>query len=322
MPLTFDMPLNELKTYRGSSPLPGDFRKFWDAAIKASRSHAAAAELIPVEFSNSGANCFHLWFTGISGGRHHAKLLCPKNGGDGSGVLFFHGYNMESSEWVDYLPYIMEGKTVAALDCPGQGGESEDLLRGKGSTLQGHIVRGVEEAMAGNPRALYYVNLFLNTGVFADVVTALDEVDPGRLSASGWSQGGALTLAAAAVRPEIERAAAVYPFLSDYRRVWEIDLARDAYHGLYDYFRHRDPLHRREEEFFTALGYIDLQNLAPWIRAETLMCTGLLDTICPPSSQFAVFNRIESKKEHLIYPDFAHENLPGARDRIFSFLRS
>ncbi|AHC13955.1 acetylxylan esterase [Salinispira pacifica] len=320
MPLTFDMPLEELQSYRGSGPVPADFHKFWDASIKESRNHDARAEIASAGFSSSAADCFHLYLRGVSGGRHHAKLLRPKNGGDGSALLFFHGYSMESSDWVDYLPFVMEGKTVAALDCPGQGGESEDVLRGKGSTLQGHIVRGVEDAMAGDPRALYYVNLFLNSGVFADAVGALEGVDQGRISASGWSQGGALTLAAAAVRPEIQRAAAVYPFLCDYRRVWEIDLARDAYEGIHDYFRHRDPLHSREEEFFTALGYIDLQNFASRIKADTLMFTGLTDTICPPSGQFAVFNRIESPKEHCIYPDFAHENLPGARDRIFSFL--
>jgi cephalosporin-C deacetylase len=48
--------------------------------------------------------------------------------------------------------------------------------------------------------------------------------------------------------------------------------------------------------------------------------TGLKDTICPPSSQLAAFNKITSKKKVLFYPDFAHEDAPGHWDIIFSFL--
>ncbi len=47
---------------------------------------------------------------------------------------------------------------------------------------------------------------------------------------------------------------------------------------------------------FEQLGYIDLQHLSKRIRGEVLMATGLMDTICPPSSQFAMYNRIQSKR--------------------------
>jgi len=50
------------------------------------------------------------------------------------------------------------------------------------------------------------------------------------------------------------------------------------------------------------------------------MPVGLMDQICPPSTQFAAYNRIPGPKELLIYPDFGHENLPGAQDRIYEFL--
>ena len=48
----------------------------------------------------------------------------------------------------------------------------------------------------------------------------------------GGSQGGGLTLACAALEPRIKRLAPVFPFLSDYRRTWEMDLAVDAYEEL------------------------------------------------------------------------------------------
>lgn len=49
------------------------------------------------------------------------------------------------------------------------------------------------------------------------------------------------------------------------------------------------------------------------------MVTGLMDKVCPPSTQFAVYNNIKSKKEHIIYPDFGHENINGLEDLIYQW---
>jgi cephalosporin-C deacetylase len=51
-----------------------------------------------------------------------------------------------------------------------------------------------------------------------------------------------------------------------------------------------------------------------------LWSTGLMDTVCPPSSQFAAYNKIRSKKLMDIHTDFVHEDIPGAKDRIFDIL--
>ena len=99
-----------------------------------------------------------------------------------------------------------------------------------------------------------------------------------------------------------------------------MDLAVNAYEELRTYFRRFDPLHEWETEIFTKLGYIDCQHLAPRIRAEVLMSVGLMDEICPPSTQFAAYNKITSKKDVVIYPDYAHEGMPGVNDIIFEFM--
>jgi cephalosporin-C deacetylase len=120
--------------------------------------------------------------------------------------------------------------------------------------------------------------------------------------------------------PEIKRAAPAFPFLCDYQRVWEMDLAKNAYEEMRTYFRNYDPLHAREKEIFTKLGYIDVQHLAPRIKAKVMAGCGLMDEICPPSSQFAAYNKIRSDKEIVIYPDFGHEGLPGFDDRTLEFM--
>jgi len=152
-------------------------------------------------------------------------------------------------------------------------------------------------------------------------VMNLPEVDAARVGATGGSQGGGLTLACAALEPRIARAAPVFPFLCDYQRVWEMDLAEQAYAELKTYFRLFDPRHEKQEEVFLKLGYVDVQHLAPRIRGEVLMLTGMMDTVCPPSTQFAAYNKISSKKNVIFYPDFGHEGLPGSGDIVFDFLR-
>ena len=258
-----------------------------------------------------------MFFTGVRGARVHAKLLKPKNVKDRRpAVVHFHGYTGSSGDWNGYLGDVARGYVVASLDCRGQGGLSEDTGAHRGTTHHGHIIRGLDDSA----EKLLYRDIFLDTAQLAGLVMAMPEVDPARVGAHGGSQGGALTLACAALEPRIARAAPFYPFLCDYRRVWEMDLAKDAYAELRTWFRHFDPRHEREDEVFTRLGYIDIQFLAPRIRAEVLMGVGLMDPICPPSTQYACFNKITAPKATVIYPDFGHEGLPGFTDRVAAFM--
>jgi cephalosporin-C deacetylase len=317
MPLV-DKPLAELHLYQGTNPRPEDFDSFWDKSLAELRATDPQPELRRAKFQPPGAECFDLFFTGIGNCRIHAKYLRPKNSPSRSAaVLQFHGYNGNAGDWNDKLNYVSLGFCVAAMDCRGQGGLSEDLTPTRGDTLHGHIIRGLDD----DPRAFTFRQVFLDTVQLARVVSGFDEVDENRVGAMGNSQGGALTLVCAALAPDlIKRAAPVFPFLCDYQRVWEMDLAKGAYEGLARYFRLFDPRHERTREIFTKLGYIDVQFLAPRIRAEILMGCGLMDTICPPSTQFAAYNKITSPKNVLVYPDFTHENLPGFNDAAFEFL--
>jgi cephalosporin-C deacetylase len=317
MPLV-DKPLSELRTYTGRNPRPADFDAYWEAALKELDGTPPRAEFVRSEaLKAKGAECFDLWFDGVGGARIHAKYVRPAGAKKAPAVLQFHGYAGSSGDWAGRLAYVSQGFCVAAMDCRGQGGLSEDVGGVRGTTLRGHIVRGLDDP---DPHKLLFRNIYLDTVQLARVILSLPEVDPARVGAMGGSQGGGLTLACAALEPRIRRAAPIFPFLCDYLRVWEMDLAKDAYHELREFLRLHDPRHERFEAIFTKLGYIDNQHLAPRIRAETLFYTGLMDTICPPSSQFAAYNRITAPKEMVLYPDFGHEGLPGEQDRTFNFM--
>jgi cephalosporin-C deacetylase len=322
MPLV-DMPLERLQQFEGRNPRPDDHDEYWERALAEMRAVDPQVEFVPAPFQVPGAECFDLYFTGVRGARVHAKYLRPANDvgvGDPShkhpAVVQFHGYSGSAGDWHDKLSFVALGYSIAALDCRGQGGKSEDTGGVKGNTYRGHIIRGLDDV----PDNLLFRHIYLDTAQLAGIVMDLPEVDATRVVAMGGSQGGGLTLACASLEPRIRKAAPVFPFLCDYKRVWEMDLAAGAYEELKTFFKQFDPTHAREDEIFTKLGYIDCQHLTRRIRAEVLMAVGLMDTICPPSTQFAAYNKITSPKQTVIYPDFGHEGLPGFQDRAFQFI--
>lgn len=318
MPIV-DMPLNDLLAYQGTNPKPADFDAYWDRALAEMKAVRPDVRIEPAAFKSSAADCFDMTFTGVRNARIYAKLLKPKGARKGSNcpaLVLFHGYSGSSGEWWPRVAYAAEGFVVAALDCRGQGGLSQDSGGVVGNTFTGHIVRGLD----GNPDDMLMRHVMLDTAQLAGLVLSMDEVDPARVMATGGSQGGGLTLACAALEPRVARLAPCYPFLCDYKRVWDMDLVNGAYGEIGYHFRNFDPRHLREREIFTRLGYVDVQHLAPRIKGEVLMGCGLMDTVCPPSTQFAAYNKINSKKEVIIYPDFGHEGLPDWGDVSYSFL--
>lgn len=317
MPLV-DMPLPALLEYKGRNPKPADHAHYWDRALREMRGTDARVELRPAEFQVGFAECFDLTFTGTRGARVYAKYVRPRQQAKpGPAVLMFHGYAGSSPEWNDLLRWPAAGLCVAAMDCRGQGGFSEDVGGVKGTTLRGHIIRGLD---SDSPDDLLYRQIFLDTAQLAGIVMDFAEVDPHRLGALGGSQGGALTLACVALEPRVKRAAPTFPFLSDYQRVWEMDQAKHAYEELSLFFRRHDPMHTRIAHWWNTLGYIDIQHLMDRVKAQVLMGVGLMDTICPPSSQFAAYNKIQSPKQTAIFPDYGHEALPGFADQVYQFM--
>ena len=318
MPM-IDMLLEELRQYKGISPCPKDIDAFWDEAVAEMKAVNPKLQLIPASFQCSFADCFDIYFDGVGEARIYAKYVRPKKQeGEMPALVKFHGYSRSSGDWFDLLPYAAEGFHIAAMDCRGQAGKSQDTAVVNGNTLEGHIIRGLEDG----PRDLLFRSIYLDAAQLTGILMGMPEVDEERVGCFGLSQGGALTLACASLEPRIKLAAPQYPFLCDFKRVWEMDLDINAYREMQNWFKKTDPLHEREDEFFNTLSYIDLQNIVHRIKAKVLMITGLMDEICPPSAQFAAYNKIQSPKEMLIYPDYGHELLPKVSDKIFEFMQA
>lgn len=312
-----DLKLEELFQYNGRGKKPEKFDEFWEKELSRIDSCPLEYQIEKIDIPSNVASCYRLTFNSFDGTQISCQLLKPKHlKAKSSGMLFFHGYHVNSGDFSEKIGWAAEGFVVLAMDCRGQGGLSENKEPSvKGSSLKGFIIRGVEEG----PESLYYKRVYLDTVIAAKILMSLDDVDEDNISVQGASQGGALALVCAALEPRIKKAFVMHPFLSDYRRAFELDIKNSAYEELYYWFKFRDPLHEKEETFFETLEYIDLQHFASKIKAKVILATGLDDEICFPSTQFSVFNKIDSSKDVIVLPEYGHEHYPKISDKVRGF---
>lgn len=315
-----DMPLKQLKKYMGTNERPENFWEFWDGQMERVKRASAAFRSESCEIpDNEQVEYRDILTTGMAGGLLHAKLVRPRRspGEKIPLVLQFHGYPGASRGWFEQTSFAGMGLAVLAMECPGQGGYSRDGKSREGTTASDHIIMGLD----GPPEKMYYVDTFLDTCLMVKIAEQMEGIDTERIYVNGGSQGAALSLVCAALNPHrIKRCAAAYPFLSDYKRVYDMDRDMVVYDGLRYYTRWFNPDGRRTEEIFKKLGYIDVQNFVERIQCPVLFATGLMDEVCPPSTQFAVYHKIKAPKKHMIFPDYGHEEIGSFDDMLLSFL--
>jgi cephalosporin-C deacetylase len=146
-------------------------------------------------------------------------------------------------------------------------------------------------------------------GFYIDAVRAVDfvmsrpEVDHSRIGVHGSSQGGALTITTAALRPDaITVAAAGAPYLCGYMDSAALTHSW-PYEEINDYLR---TYPEREDVVRATLDYFD-GIFAPAIRCPTLLYIGLGDDVCPPETGYALHDALTCPKELHAYPRCAHD---------------
>ena len=165
---------------------------------------------------------------------------------------------------------------------------------------------------------------YVYRGAYMDCVRAVDflysrsEVDTSRVVVEGGSQGGALSFACAALDNErIDLCVPHVPFLSDFRDYFKV--ATWPANEFFTYFKEHPEI--PEDDIYKTLSYIDIKNLAPWIKAPVFMSIGLKDRTCPPHINFAAYNQLSVPKEYLVYP-YAGHGLPGVyNDVMMEYIR-
>ncbi|MOA14800.1 Cephalosporin-C deacetylase [compost metagenome] len=186
---------------------------------------------------------------------------------------------------------------MLAVDARGQGGETGSLLTEATGSAKGWVSQGITDKEHS-----YYMAITMDAVRAVDAAAEQPEIDASRIATFGASQGGGLSLLAAALNPKVSAVVADIPNMCylDYGVLHSTGSLTEIAAYIK---RYPDLL----EPVLETLSYFDMMNLAERITAPVLMSVGWKDTVCLPETVYAAYNRIRSQKQINDYPFSGHE---------------
>jgi cephalosporin-C deacetylase len=300
----FDLPQEQLKNYRPERYEPADFDSFWQSTLTEARVYPLNAQFEPVDYGLKAQETFDVTFAGFGGQPIKGWLLLPRQrSGRLPCIVEYIGYGGGRGFPTDWLLWTSVGYAHLIMDTRGQGsawqkGDTPDNGAGGNPFHPGFMTQGVLD-----PHTYYYRRVFTDAVRAVEAARAHPSINPQLIAVTGGSQGGGITIAAAALIPDIQIAMPEVPFLCHYRRATEL-VDTYPYQEISNYLNsHRDQV----DQVFHTLSYFDGVNLATRAEAASLFSAGLMDMVCPPSTVYAAFNYWNGPKQIRTYTYNGHE---------------
>ena len=301
-----DLPLEALREYRSTVTAPPDLEAFWSGALAEVGEQDLDVRLTPIDSGLVTVETFDVSFAGQGGDRVRAWLHLPaaalRDGRPLRGVVQFQGYNGGRGLPHEHVFWASAGYAHLVVDTRGQGsgwsvGGTADAV-GSGPSQPGFLTRGIQD-----PATYYYRRVYVDAVRAVEAMRSHPMVDSTQVTVTGSSQGGGITLAVAALVPDVATVMPDVPFLCDFRRATRV-APGDPYGELVRYLKaHRDSAHA----VFETLAYFDGAVLARLGRAPALFSVALMDQVCPPSTVFAAYNAYAGPKDIVVYEFNEHE---------------
>jgi cephalosporin-C deacetylase len=307
----FDLPIDELRVYAPDLPVPEDLWPFWARTLAEARTDDLAVTMTPVETGLTLVSTFDVGFRGFGGTTVKGWLHLPAGAtGPLPAVVEFIGYGGGRGLPHERVLWATAGYAHFVMDTRGQGstwsvGATPDPDPAGAPFHPGFMTRGILD-----PDDYYYRRVFVDGVRAVEAVRGHPAIDAGRVAVTGGSQGGGISIAVAALAPEIAAAMPDVPFLSDFPRAITLK-DTDPYGEIARYLKaHRDHV----DAALRTLSYFDVSILGRRATAPALFSVGLMDEITPPSTVFAAYNRYGGPKAIVEYPFNDHEGGQGFHD--------
>ncbi len=303
--MLYDMPLEQLRTYRPPRDEPADFDAFWQQTLDEARRFPLGATFEPVDYGLRTVETFDVTFNGYGGQPIKGWLLLPRHRseplpcvveyiGYGGGRGFPFTWLLWSS--VGYANLVMDTRGEGCVLWPGSTPDREP--EGSNPHYAGFMTRGIL-----NPQTYFYRRVFTDGVRAVEAAQSHPAVDSERIAVTGGSQGGGISLAVSGLESSVSVSMPDVPYLCHYRRATEITDAA-PYNEIVKYCQtHRDKV----DTVFNTLSYFDGVNFAARSTAQALFSVGLMDMICPPSTVFAAYNHFAGPKDIRVWRYNYHE---------------
>ena len=289
----------QILQYTGDPYFLPDADKYWDDAVTESKLDGDRYVLKKVRETQNEEH-FYLTFMGIGGDEVFCLFARPKNIREKSpAVCFFEGYRGKSDEKLSKLfeerttwgeEYTSKGLSYLFMGVRGQWYESPNSVVSRGFEFP-HLY--LTNLLSDDPKDSYFRAIFTDAAKCVRILLSMDFVS--EVYVTGFSQGGDLTVFAAALEPRVKRILFGGVGSLDFKRYVTDDVAyKDAAlkHSLRLYFEQCDPDKKTMDKIIEKTSYMDLLLLAKRINADVYNMVGLQDRICPVAGQMALYNNL------------------------------
>lgn len=271
-----------------------DFEDFWRETLSELSQITLEASWTPMpEYSNDKRQSFEIRYLSL-GGEVSGGILCiPVAEGKYPVHIQFMGYG------ADVYPFDPSTDTTQIdflVSVRGQG-----IFRDE---QQHWIDRGLT-----SKEEFYYRGAFADAARAVEFAASLDKADTGSLIAYGESQGGALAVVAAALDARVRAIAPAVPFMGDFP-----DYGRIVWWPVHEVLDAATELDLSHDAIYELLSYFDVKNFAPWVKCPVYMSFGLQDLVCPPHTNFAIYNNLGSSEKHFLCVPLCGHDMWRQRD--------
>ncbi|MEZ4862897.1 MAG: acetylxylan esterase [Caldilineaceae bacterium] len=273
---------------------PPDFDEFWDAVLAQAAAIPLNATVTPVPLRSSDVvEVFEVHYDSLDNVRIAGWYCLPRQRSEPlPALVYYPGYISEPT-----LPKAQAAKGYATFGAAPRGKLRSNRQYNPG--YPGLLAHNITDR-----NSYAYKGFYVDAWRVIDFLLERPEVDSRRIGIRGSSQGGALTLLTAAMRPEVTAAAAGAPYLAGV--IDAIDLTHTyPYQEINDYLRQHPESRAAITETWS---YYDCINFADKIQCPIIVNMGLQDNVCPPETGYAVFDKIGAAEKKLYaYDGHAHD---------------
>lgn len=285
-----------------SMEAPKDFKEYWEAQTKMLSSVPLNIVMRKVGDTDSDVELFDIsadMHVGVLRG-YYAR---PKNAAAKScaAIILPHGAGVRSSSSASAVAWAKRG--FIALDFNAHGipnGMPKQFYEFlANSDLRNYFKIGVHDK-----NTTYMRSIYLRAFRALEVLTAQPEWDGKNLVSFGASQGGAQSIAAAALCDKVSYAVIGVAGMCDNTAFLK---GRAVGGGWFAADRNSQKVDKPAVE---ASRYIDCVNFARNIKCPTFWTVNYADNVCPPSGQFAAYNAVSAPKGFSVYEESRHALSP------------
>ena len=287
--------------------MPADFMEFWQSNKEKLNKVSLKPEMDLIgEKCTKDVNVYHISYGNINGTRMYGMLTMPAKDGKYPAILRFPGAGV--GEKGGDIAHAAQGAIILELGIHGipvnlKGSIYTDLGN---CILANYPTQGVEDK-----DTYYYKRVYLGCVKGIDFLLSLPQCN-GNVATFGGSQGGALSIATAAIDSRIKAAVAYFPALSDME-----GYCHSRAGGWPHLFKNKD---NRTKEILETAGYYDTANFARCLKAPVMYLYGYNDLTCAPTTTRATYNAIGSEKQLLIGENIGHWTYPEQMNALWNWI--